>query len=118
MKFLVDVCVSRDVTEYLRNAGHATVLVHERDPRLGDEDILQWAYEDDCVLITNDKDFGRYIFLHCKPCAGLIRLPNAEGRTLVALMRQVLANHEDDLDRGAIITATTKRIRVRTTRQE
>lgn len=79
MKFLVDLCVSHRVVDYLKAAGHEVLLVRDRDPQLGDEEILHWADQERVVLITNDKDFGRHIFLRQKSHGGLIRLPNARG---------------------------------------
>ena len=113
MKFLVDVCVSHRVVEYLKGAGHEVTLVYDRDPQLGDEEIMRWADQERIPLITNDKDFGRHIFLHQESHGGLIRLPNARGDVLVALMRQVLDKHQQDLIQGSIITVTIERIRVR-----
>ena len=113
MKFVVDVCVSHRVVEGLRGAGHEGTLVYDRDPQLGDEEIMRWADRERIRLITNDKDFGRHIFLRQKSHSGLIRLPNARGDVLVALTRQVLDKHQQDLIQGSIITVTIERIRVR-----
>jgi predicted nuclease of predicted toxin-antitoxin system len=117
VKFLVDVCVSHRVVEYLRESGHDVCLARDSDPMADDEEILRNASSMGRVLITNDKDFGRFIFLHSHPHVGLVRIPNARGAELVDIMRQVLAGHSEDLLSGAIVTATLKRIRVRKTVQ-
>ena len=115
MRFLLDVCVSRLVGEYLESVDHEVLFVHTRDSRMQDEEILHWAFEEDLVLVTNDKDFGRFVFLLHQPHAGLIRLPSAHGKVLVALMRQILAKHMQDLSEDVVITATRERIRIRKT---
>ncbi len=113
MKFLVDVCVSHRVVEFLEHSGHDVALVQERDERMDDADILGWADAERRVLVTGDKDFGHHIFALGRHHAGLIRLPNAHGRVLVDLMAQALTRHSEDLTEGAIVTATIKRMRVR-----
>jgi len=113
LKFLIDVCVSDNVPKYLLKLGHEIVFVSERDPRMLDEDILHWASEDNFVLVTNDKDFGRFIFLGRRPHGGLIRLPSARGAIQVSLMSQILDKHLANLSEGAVVTATRERIRVR-----
>jgi len=37
-----------------------------------DEAILQKSLEENCVLITKDKDFGEMIIRNRRPCAGII----------------------------------------------
>ena len=113
MTFLLDVCVSHRVAEFLRTAGHEVVLVADSDPQLDDEHILQWAARKGFVLVTNDKDFGRHIFRALASHAGLIRLPNAPGEVLTSLVGQIIAKHMDNLTKGAIITSSARRIRVR-----
>lgn len=113
MTFLLDVCVSHRVAEFLRNTGHEAVLVADNDPELDDERILAWAAEKGFVLVTNDKDFGRHIFQTLASHAGLVRLPNAPGVVLTSLIGQIVTEHLDDLANGAIVTASATRIRVR-----
>jgi predicted nuclease of predicted toxin-antitoxin system len=80
-----------------------------------DEEILKWAFHEGRVLVTNDKDFGRFVFLLHQAHAGLIRLPSAHGCATVSLMRQILAKHSQDLLADVVITATSERIRIRKT---
>lgn len=113
MRFLIDVCVARCVANFLRTAGHEVFLVEDVERGLPDEEILEWANRDNCVLVSNDKDFGRHIFQGGISHRGVFRLPNAAPPILVSLVRQVLASYEEDLTRGAVVTASTRHIRIR-----
>ena len=114
MRFLVDSCVSRAVCDNLRAAGHDVQWVpdlFDGDP--GDGAIIDAALTDDRVLITGDKDFGEWVFLRGKKQPPLVRLAAMNPSNQVQVVRQVLNLHATDLEDGALITATSKRIRIR-----
>ena len=57
MKFLLDVCAaSRSMRHMLIESGHDVLSAAERDPRATDEALLALAYEEQRVLVTEDKD--------------------------------------------------------------
>ena len=62
MKFLVDECTGPSVAAWLRNDGHEVFSVYEEARGVEDDIILQKAFEENWVLITNDKDFGDKVF--------------------------------------------------------
>lgn len=114
MRFLVDSCVSKAVCTDLRAAGHDVQWVpDEFDGDPGDEAIIDAALRDDRVLITGDKDFGEWVFLRGKRQPPLLRLAAMNTANQVLVVRQVLELHTTDLEHAALITATTKRIRIR-----
>lgn len=115
MRFLIDVCVSHRVVEYLLSRGHDLLLVEGSDPRMADEDILHWAAKERRVLITNDRDFGPFVLVHSRPPTGLMRLPHAPGHCLRSMVELVLLNHGEDLVDSAVITVSRSGIRVRRT---
>lgn len=57
MKFLVDVNASGAVARWLRDMGHDVAWVAEKDPRMRDEEILQWAVREGRIIVTTDQDF-------------------------------------------------------------
>ena len=63
MKFLVDRCAGRRLAEWLRSQGHDVVESRERGPDPGDRILLQWAADEERVLVTIDTDFGELLFL-------------------------------------------------------
>jgi len=65
MKFLVDECTGPAVAEWLRNQNHEVFSIFEEARGMNDDDIIQKAYEENWVLITNDKDFGEKVYKGC-----------------------------------------------------
>ena len=119
MNFLVDACVGRDVTRWLRENGHDAVDAADLGADPGDAGLLAWAFERDRIMVTMDKDFGRLVYFDKKAHAGLVRLPDAPYAVIVNLIDRIIHDHTDDLVHGSIITAGLGRIRVsRATREE
>jgi predicted nuclease of predicted toxin-antitoxin system len=50
--------------------------------------------------------------------SGIIRLVDMRPRQQAAVCLQILASHAEELQKGAIVTATTFRIRIRTPKAE
>lgn len=113
MKFLIDVCAGKSIGDMLISEGHDVSFVRDRNPKLGDEEILAWAFEERRILITIDKDFGFYIFHEEQPHYGIVRLPNVPRDERLRLTAKVLELHANDLEDAAIVTVTLSRIRVR-----
>jgi predicted nuclease of predicted toxin-antitoxin system len=80
MKLLLDTCVWAGATKVLAAAGHDVRWIGETDPDPGDEEIIRKAYNEGCVLITLDKDFGELAIVYGKPHRGIVRLVNIPGR--------------------------------------
>jgi predicted nuclease of predicted toxin-antitoxin system len=58
MKILLDTCVSPRTRDELVAAGHEVAWVGDWFADPGDEEILDAARRDACILITLDRDFG------------------------------------------------------------
>ena len=117
MRFLIDRCAGRTLADWLRSEGHEVVESREWGDDPGDTEILRRAAAEQRVLITMDKDFGSLVFLQQEQHQGLIRLPDLPARTRIVLVQQILANHSQDLENGAIVTVRGSRIRVSRTLQ-
>jgi predicted nuclease of predicted toxin-antitoxin system len=112
VRFLIDRCAGRTLADWLRSEGHDVVESREWGADPGDSEILRRAAAEQRVLISMDKDFGGLVFLLQERHRGLIRLPDVPARARVALVQQILDNHAQDLEDGAIITVRGSRIRV------
>lgn len=112
MRFLVDRCMGLRLSDWLSESGHDSIYAPSLGPDPGDELLLKWAREQGRVLITIDKDFGALVFVHDQPHAGLIRMPDVPVQRRIDLLKMVMANHEEALAAGAIITIRGERIRV------
>lgn len=79
MRVLVDVSAGEAVTDALRQAGHDTVSVRDRDPRLSDSEILAWAVAENRLVVTMDKDFGELVYHSGHAHSGVLLLRLADA---------------------------------------
>ncbi len=112
MRFLIDACAGHRLAEWLRSLDHNVVESRERGLDPGDRVLLRWAVEEDRVLVTMDKDFGRLVFLEKASHCGLVRLPDVPAAERIGLMQQLLLHHTREVSEKAIITVRGGRIRI------
>lgn len=112
MKFLVDRCAGHRLAEWLKRQGHNVLESRQLGPDPGDRVLLEKAAQEGRVLITMDKDFGRFIFSEGIPHCGLVRLPDVPSTNRIVIMEQVLTQHSEDLLKRSIVTVRGGRIRI------
>lgn len=113
MKFLVDVNASGALVVWLRDMGHDVVAVSDFDPKMNDDDILNWAIREQRVIITTDNDFEQIIWLQSKRHCGVLRLENVPRIERKALLEDALNFHSEGLADGAIVIALKSKFRIR-----
>lgn len=117
MKVLLDTCIASNVYQALLAVGIDVEWTGnwERDP--GDEAILVYAFQHQRILVTVDKDFGALAVRQGKPHTGILRLVGLSSRQQALVCQQVLEQHHQSLTNGAIITADSDRVRIRSALQ-
>jgi predicted nuclease of predicted toxin-antitoxin system len=113
MKILLDTCVWGGAAATLTAAGHDVRWMGETPPDPGDAAVLGLAFDEGRVLITLDKDFGELAIVYGKPHCGIIRLVDLPARQQGSYCVTVLERFADELTRGAILTVTSQRVRIR-----
>ena len=113
MKFLVDANASGVLATLLADLGHEVVCVKDINPRMGDDEIIAWAVREKRVIVTTDNDFEQMIWLQQKKHCGVLRLENLPRLERKQLLQEVLINHSQDLELGAVVIATKQKIRIR-----
>ncbi|MCA6589191.1 MAG: DUF5615 family PIN-like protein [Pseudanabaena sp.] len=113
MKFLVDVNASGVLSTLLVELGHKVACVKDVNPRMGDDEIIAWAVREERVIVTTDNDFEQMIWLQQKNHCGVLRLENLPRAERKQLLQEVLFNHSQDLELGAVVIATKQKIRIR-----
>ena len=58
MRFLVDESTGPRVAAWLCQEGHEVFSVYDQARGMADEEIIQKAFIENWILMTNDKDFG------------------------------------------------------------
>jgi len=80
---------------------------------MSDSEILEWALEENRIIITTDDDFEEMIWRQGKSHCGVLRLENLPRSERIMLLRDVLDRHGRDLESGAIVIALSAKFRVR-----
>jgi predicted nuclease of predicted toxin-antitoxin system len=72
VQFVADESCAAPVISALRTAGHDVIAVAEISKGIPDEQVIERAFNERRVLITEDADFGELVYAHGQPSAGVI----------------------------------------------
>ena len=104
MRFLLDVCVASSVLHTtLTDFGHDVLSARDGYASASDQELLDLAYRENRVLVTEDKDFGELVFLRRLPHPCIVRLDGLTAAEEAAAMRNLIARHGAAMREGAII---------------
>jgi predicted nuclease of predicted toxin-antitoxin system len=97
VKFLADECCDAGIVASLRVDGHDVSYVLERQTGISDDEVLQNAFVEERILLTEDKDFGELIYRLKKPAYGiiLIRIDVRERHDKWPRLEALIEKHED-----------------------
>ena len=93
--------------------GHDVLSALETMPRAPDDELLALAFEEERVLITEDKDFGELVFVRRLPHPCIIRFTDMPVAEKVEAMRDLIESQADAMREGSIIVVTRSRVRIR-----
>lgn len=112
MRFLVDECTGPAVARWLRGQGHEVFCVYSEARGMDDDDVIQKAFAEDRILITNDKDFGEKVYRERRPHKGvvLLRLEDERASGKIDAIRRLLDRYPERLT-GALAVVTQTRVR-------
>ncbi|MDD4889096.1 MAG: DUF5615 family PIN-like protein [Phycisphaerae bacterium] len=116
MKILLDMNLSPQWRSVLADAGHECIhWIEVGSANAADDDILAWAREHQCVVITLDLDLATILITGraTQPSVVQLRvqdpLPSSHAGRVLAVLRQ----HEKELRQGAIVVLDEVRTRAR-----
>lgn len=107
MRFFVDECTGPAVAEWLREQKHEVFSVYDEARGLDDDTIIQKAFTENWILITNDKDFGEKIYRERQSHQGviLLRLDDERAASKIEVLRRLLRDYADRLaDQFVVVT--------------
>jgi len=116
MKFLADMGVSPRSVAFLRSLGHDAIHLHdERLDRLSDANILSKALNEGRIVLTHDLDFGELMAASQAylPSVIIFRLRNMAADHVSRYLGFIVANYQERLEAGAVMSVTERQIRVR-----
>jgi len=112
MRFLVDESTGPTVSEWLHEQGHEVFSVYDMERGMDDDSIVQKAFNEGWILITNDKDFGEQVYRERKPHHGIVLLRLEDERTpsKIKVLQSLLDAYADRLpDHFVVVTEKSVR---------
>jgi predicted nuclease of predicted toxin-antitoxin system len=116
MKFMLDMGISPKTAVFLRNLGYDGIHLHDlKSDRSTDPAVLQMARNEERILLTHDLDFGELIAASGgnAPSVIIFRLRNMNPKNVNRFLNGIITEHRDALEKGAIVSVTEGRVRVR-----
>lgn len=112
MRFLVDECTGTSVATWLRELDHEVFSAHEQARGATDDVLIQKAFAENWILITNDKDFGEKVYRERRPHHGVVflRLEDERAANKIFVLKQLLAQYAEQLS-DHFVVVTEKRVR-------
>ena len=117
LKFLADESCDFAFVRVLRQNGYDVKAIVENMPGVSDLRVLESGFEERRVLLTEDKDFGEWIFAQKSATAGviLLRYPIETRLQMSLAMVELVSEHGSEL-RSRYVVLEPGRARIRTTR--
>lgn len=114
MKLIVDEDVHNDILINLRLQGFDILSIRERFAGISDVEIIQIAKETNSIVITEDKDFGEWVFAHGIQGIGVIflRYEFNDVKLISSKLISYLQQKDFNFER-TFITITKNKIRSR-----
>ena len=112
MRFLVDECTGPKVAAWLQSQGYEIFSVFDEARGIEDDIVIQKAYSENWILITNDKDFGEKVHKERRPHRGVVflRLENERASNKIETLRRLLEEYSDRLaDHFVVVTESRVR---------
>jgi len=114
LKFLIDENIGRSVIDYLLQQGYDIVVAKEEFPGREDLKLVDYAYRENRIIITNEKGFGFYVFYQKLPAKGVILFRFTEelpSLKITALQTLLTKNPDKILNHFTVISESGIRIR-------
>ncbi len=112
--FLADEGVDKPIVMALRNASFDVSYILETHPGAEDSFILESAFYEQRILITQDKDFGELVYRLKQVHYGvlLIRLQGYVPELKAEIITSLITKHKSELT-GSFIVIQPRAIRIR-----
>jgi predicted nuclease of predicted toxin-antitoxin system len=91
----------------LRGQGYEVFSAYEQSRGAADEVLLEKAFTENWILITNDKDFGEKMYRERRSHHGVVflRLSDERAANKILVLKRLLAQYAEQLaDRFVVVT--------------
>ncbi len=112
MRFLVDECTGPAVARWPRDRSHDVFSIYDEARGIDDDVMIEKAFTENRILVTNDKDFGEKVYRGRFELCGvvLLRLDDERAANKIEVLSRLLESHSDQLP-GRFVVATENRVR-------
>lgn len=113
LRFLADESCDFAVVRALRSEGYDVLAVSEYTQRSDDLELIHQSFQENRVLLTEDKDFGWLVFVNHADSAGviLIRFPGNARQTLASTVLRVVHERAEEIT-GAFVVVQPGYVRI------
>jgi len=114
LRILADESVDNRIVKALRNKGFKVISVVEENPGIPDKDVIDQAKDNNALLLTEDSDFGEWVFVHKVRNISVIflRYKTAEIGSISDSLVRTLIDYGISLS-GKFVVITVNKIRIR-----
>jgi predicted nuclease of predicted toxin-antitoxin system len=114
MRFLVDECLGTKLADWLRKEGYEVFSVYKQARGSTDEDIIKKAFQENWILITNDKDFGEKVYREKYSHKGIIfmRLQDERSANKINVLQRLRSVYFQEIP-NSFVVVTEMQVRFR-----
>lgn len=111
---LADENINSVIINSIRNIGIDVFSISEECPGITDEEVINLSLNPPRIIITEDKDFGEWVFAHNIKNISVIflRYKYKDLLKIISALLSILNNNPKFLT-GKFITITTNKVRIR-----
>ena len=112
-RFLADESCDHSVVRALVRRGHEVLAVADLCPRANDESVIGLALRENCILLTEDKDFGQLVHASGAQSVGviLLRFPPGARSTIGEVVADLVGRRREELI-GRFVVVQPGRVRI------
>lgn len=110
---LADENIHGSIIKSLRDAGFSVISVGETSSGIKDEKVIQLALKNDYILLTEDKDFGEWVFAHHITNLNVLFLRYSFHEFQEIAQTIIYLLNSQTLEKPFFATITPKKIRIR-----
>ena len=110
---LADENIPFDITKALRTEGFEVTSIYETARGMKDEQIIEMALKYDFLLLTEDKDFGEWVFAHHAKGLSVLFLRYSFDELQGIIHALIYLLKTQKLQRPFFATITTRKVRIR-----
>lgn len=110
LKVIADENIDNRIIKGLRNKGFNIMSVLEDYRGVSDKEVIELARNKDAIVLTEDKDFGNWVFAHKEETKGVIylRYTSEEVNTICNSLVYLFSKYGEDLYKKFVVIKANK----------